>query len=216
MFNLPESTKINKVLPKNSFHKYASACQKKALTDKVEKIIWEHKLARETINLEGGEIEEIQIFNIQLKDKDSVEDILKLIDRSIPYHIIHVLSFNQWHRISISKKHIHPTNEDLAVIDWTFTTEWTKGEVPELNFTLKKSLDYIVVDICFQISGKEKNSEQSIETLIEKEQQLKYLNTQIEKLQSEITKCKQFNKKVELNLNLNELIELKENLNKTK
>lgn len=212
MFKLPESTIISKVLPKNTFHKYANARQKKALTNKVEKIIWEHKLSRDTINLEGEDIEEIQIFHIQLKEQNPIEDILKLIDRSIPYHIINVLSYNQSYKISASKKHPHPTNEDQGVIDWTFTSEWIEGTEPNLNFNLKKSLDDIFNNVCFQVAGKDSAKELNIEKLIEEEQELKYLNMQIDKLETRIKNCKQFNKKVDLNLVLNKLLHQLEDL----
>ena len=58
-----------------------------------------------------------------------------------------------------------------------------------------------LVDICFQILGNVKGKE-DITELISREQKRKQLAKQIEKLKSEIKRCKQFNKKVELNREL--------------
>ena len=65
-------------------------------------------------------------------------------------------------------------------------------------------------DFCLQVSGKVENQNKSLQEIIGKEQKRKQLLIDINKLESEIKSCKQFNLKVELNLKLNEKkIELK-------
>jgi 16S rRNA U1498 N3-methylase RsmE len=56
--------------------------------------------------------------------------------------------------------------------------------------------------ICFQISGKQSAAQTNTKILIAFEQCKKQLTDQIQKLESAIKTCKQFNKKVELNLEL--------------
>lgn len=211
MFNLPSKTIVNKTIPKNAFHGYASAKLKRRLTDKIEKIIWTNKISPGTINLSGKEIEEIQLFTIKLKEREEVPELLVLFDKAIPYHIIFTVAYNDEYYISTSKKHTHPTNNDQAVIDWTFKTGWFNASSFHLNLNLKNNLDTIYEDLCFQISGSKEKIEQNIDTLIEKEQKIKHLNNQIQKLQSQIKKCNQFNKKVSLNIELSKIEkELKE------
>jgi len=205
MFNLPKSTVVNRVIPKNAFDEFTNTKQKKAFTEKIERIRWLNKLSVETINLSGSDVKEIQVFQIELKQKDSILELLKIIDKSIPYRILFILVFENFAILSASEKHEHPTNEDLAVIDWTFSTSWFEFENNPYSFNLKKSLDFVFSDLIFQISGKTPTAELNTAELISKEQKIKQLTSRIEKLKSEIKKSRQFNRKVELNMELQEL-----------
>lgn len=207
MFDLPKSTIVNRFIPKNAFDEYSNAKQKRLFIEKVNKIRWLNKLSAETINLTGNDIKEIQVFEIELKQRDLITDVLKVIDKAIPYHILFILVFNDSFLLSASQKHIHPTNENLAVIDWTFTSGWIEKDSGNYKFNLKKSLDYVFADLIYQISGKQKTEDLNIAELISKEEKIKQLSSRIEKLKSEIKGCRQFNRKVELNIELQELIE---------
>ncbi len=166
-------------------------------------------MSSKTINLSGSDVKEIQVIEIELRQKDPIHEVLKIIDKAIPYHILFVLKFDDLRLLSSSEKHIHPTNENLAVIDWTFNTEWFNVINNCYKFNLKQSLDFVFADMIYQISGKQQSSELSISELISKEQKIKQLTSRIEKLKSEIKKSRQFNKKVDLNL---ELLECETNL----
>lgn len=204
-FDLPKHTVVNKSIPKNAFDKYTNTKQKKLFVDIVSKIKWAYKISKETVNLSGKEIKEVQVFEIQLHQKDAkVDALLDIIDKSIPYHIVFVLIHAKSLLLSVSKKHPHPTNEDNSVIDWTFKSDWIKQSEFQYRLALKESIDSVFSDICFQISGKQ-NEGIELKQLIEKEQTIKELKSEINKLESEIKKSKQFNNKVDLNLKLQAL-----------
>ena len=209
MFKLPSSTIVDKIVPKSSFDEYATTKQKKLLSSVVARIKWLNKISTQTVNLQGKEVNEIQVFELELKEKSNVNELLLLINKVIPYQILFVLRFNEEIMYSISKKHTHPTNENQAVVDWTFSTSWKNVVEDEFEISLSNSLDSVFQDICFKISGKNQGKEKDIETLIAKEQQLKQLNYSIEKITASIDKCKQFNKKVELNRQLKEMLNKK-------
>jgi hypothetical protein len=210
MLKLPTSTIVDKIVPKNSFDEYATTKQKKLLTSVVARIKWLHKLSNQTVNLQGKEVIEIQVFELELKEQTTINELLLLINRVIPYPILFVLRFNEEIMYSISKKHTHPTNENQAVVDWTFSSSWINVQEDEFEITLSNSLDFVFQEICFKISGKNQSKEKDIETLIAKEQQLKQLNMEIDKITALMNKCKQFNKKVEFNDSLNKLLKRKE------
>ena len=212
MLKLPTSTIVDKIVPKNSFDEYATTKQKKLLTSVVARIKWLHKLSNQTVNLQGKEVIEIQVFELELKEQTNINDLLLLINRVIPYPILFVIRFNEEVMYSISKKHTHPTNENQAVVDWTFSTSWKNVVEDEFEISLSNSLDSVFQDICFKISGKNQGKEKDIETLIAKEQQLKQLNYSIEKITASMNKCKQFNKKVELNRQLQLFLNQKSNM----
>ncbi len=210
MFDLPKSTAVNRIIPKNAFDVYANSRQKRLFSDKIEKIRWLNKLSPKTINLSGSDVHEIQIFEIELRKKDTVKEVLRTIDKAIPYHILFVLKFDDLRLLSSSEKHIHPANENLAVIDWTFNTDWFNISDNCYKFNLKQSLDFVFTDIIFQISGKPHAPGLNISELISKEQKVKQFTARLEKLKSEIKKCRQFNRKVELNM---EMLECAHKLN---
>jgi hypothetical protein len=203
MFALPKTTLVNRVIPKNSFDKYITSKQKKLFTDEIEKIKWVYKLSSETINLTGIDVVEIQIFEISVKKIAAPFEILDIIDKYIPYQIIFILKRENSVLLSASQKHKHATNEDTCVIDWRFSTDWFSNDENKYQLDLKKSLDDVFANFCIAISGKQK---QKLSTLIDFEQRKKKLEFQISRLESEIKNCKQFNKKVELNLLLQEKI----------
>jgi Domain of unknown function (DUF4391) len=60
----------------------------KQMVDLIERIKWSNKLSRETINLEGKEIQEIQIFEIELRKQDDITGLLQVVDKAISYPII--------------------------------------------------------------------------------------------------------------------------------
>ena len=212
IFKLPKHTVVNKVIPKNAFDNYANTKLKKLFIENVERIKWIDKLSKETINLSGNEIHEIQIFEIELRKKEKIEVLLDLIDKSIPYHIIFILRYDGEFFLSISHKHPHVTNDNQAVIDWSFRSEWMQDKSNPYRLKLKGFLDDVFNDLCFQISGKEK---MSITELIQHEGEIKSLKDEAAKLESAIKKAKQFNEKVELNLRLQEINgKLKNNINK--
>lgn len=203
-FNLPISTTVNRFIPKNAFDAFTNAKQKKKFTNVVEKITWLNKLSKETINLAGKEIEELQIFEIKLKEECYPKDLLDIIDKSIPYQIIFVLSSQDAILISTSKKHSHPLNQDSAVVDWSFATEWFISTENNYQLNLKISLDYVYTDFCSQLSNY--NQEQKdITKIIDHDKYLKGLKKQIADIKKAIKAEKQFNKKVELNIELRKI-----------
>ena len=204
MFNLPKSTVVKKVIPKNAFDAYTNTKQKKAFVDKIVRITWANKLSKDTINLTGKDVNEIQIFEIELKEKVNIKDLLVTIDKAIPYHIIFKIKFGNEYYVTTSAKHIHPTNGDNAVIDYTFSTDWIHEEEPNLTFELKNNLDWIYKSFCSQFVSDTKKSI-NLHEMIENEKKLDTLKKEINKIKSEISRCKQFNKKVELNISLQKL-----------
>lgn len=206
MFELPASSIVNRVIPKNSFDKLTSNKQKKQLSEYIDKIKWTNKLSSETINLIGNEINEIQVFEILLKKQEINENLLNLIDRNIPYHIIFNLIIDGQCCISIAQKHMHPIQSNTSVIDWRFNSNWFNLENFVFKLNLKNSLDDVFADFCAQVNGNKFSFKTDLSEIIIKEQKLKELNKEVSKLETAIKNTRQFNIKVELNIKLQLLL----------
>jgi hypothetical protein len=201
-FNLPNRSKVGRVIPKIAFDDYINTKQKKLFTDYIQRISWTHKLSTDTINLGSKDIKEIQVFKIELKQKSDIPKILEIINKSIPYHIVFWMEHDQKAYISTASKHPHPTNENISVIDWTFSSAWFNIDNNPYTFNLKSSLDIVYKDLCVQLTGNPKLGDKSIDSILKNQQEIDRLKKEVSKLKSAISKSKQFNEKVDLNLKL--------------
>jgi len=200
LFQLPISTRVQKVIPKNAFDQHTSAKEKKLISEKVQRITWLNKISSETTNLPFTDIQEIQIFTVELKVKEVIAPILNLIDKAIPYRIIFVVQAGGEFYLSTSVKHEHPTKKDTSVIDWTFTTDWlTKTSEKDFGLKLTKSIDAVYEMFCLQLRPNVV-SKSNVVDLIEYEKKVEALKKEIAKLKGSIESAKQFNYKVEQNI----------------
>lgn len=202
VFNLPASTLFGRNIPKNSFDAYVSNKQKKLFTDLIGRLTWTHKLAPRTINLSGKLIEEIQIIQIELKRKEGISELLAVINKSIPYAIIFAVQFGEQVYLSASAKHPHPTLADTSVLDWEFASDWFMAADNTFQLNLRESLDAVFFDLCKQLSAFASKEVDSMTELVEKSSKLFQLEKELKRFRSAVSTCKQFNKKVELNLEL--------------
>ena len=204
-FNLPSRTKVGRVIPKNAFDAYTNTKQKRQFTDEIQRITWTHKLSSETVNIEAKEIKEIQVFKVELKVQTDILKILEIINKAIPYHIIFWVEFKDQAYISTAAKHPHPTNEDISVLDWTFTSYWFNLAAKPFQFNLKGSLDTVFKDLCVQLTGKLDFYEKPLDSIVNNLQRIDKLKKEVLRLKLSISKSGQFKEKVQLNLKLKEV-----------
>ncbi len=107
--------------------------------------------------------------------------------------------------ISTAAKHPHPTNEDVSVIDWTFASDWFTIEDNPYAFYLKGSIDAVFKDFCVQLTGKPDLGNESLNAILKNQQEVDRLKKKISQLKAAISRSKQFNEKVDLNLKLKAL-----------
>jgi hypothetical protein len=130
---------------------------------------------------------------------------LEVIDRAIPYAIIFIVQDEDQVYLSTSVKHPHPTNGDAAVLDWTFKSDWFPWTDNRYLVNLKKSVDEVYRDFCVQLSGNTHLRDALLVELVKETQVIESLKKEAARLESAISRCKQFNKKVELNIQLSSL-----------
>ena len=210
MFNLPQSTAFNKRIPKQKFysHTQISPALKKNFADQVRIIYWKNKIATTTSNLVAGNfVTEIEIFEVRLQTQNFDENILRLIDKAIPYHIIFILRHENFYKICAAYKENNSTAKNY------FSTDWQEEKNLSLNLQ-GLTLDEVYENFLRQIGGdllQEKNSE-SLKNIVERNEQIKKLEKKIIALQKKVFAEKQFNRQVELNGELKRLKKELENL----
>jgi hypothetical protein len=133
-----------------------------------------------------------------------IQKTLHIINKSIPYHIVFWVEYKHKAFISTAAKHPHATNENIAVIDWTFTSDWFDVSEKPIQFNLKSSLDAVYKDLCVQITGKPDLNKKSFNSILVHQQTIDQLKKQIVKLKSSIAGSKEYSKKVAFNIQLKE------------
>lgn len=92
----PKQAAFGRTLPKNKIYERSGANTrlKDLFVEQVEQIVWQYKLAPETINLAAKpEVPEIQVFAIQLKTPTLDFDVLRCIDGAVQFPIVFELIF---------------------------------------------------------------------------------------------------------------------------
>lgn len=205
MLNIPDRTLLNRRIPKVKFYKQIGVDSKleRKFIDEIETINWKYKLSEETTNLESTkEVEEIQVFEINLKEKHISKEILENIDRVIPYPILYILKYKDNMKLAIAYKERNKLDENKMVVHSYYQSEWIKKQ--ELNIDILKglSLEDAYNNIIRQLISIENTSKYNIEKLIKLDEKRKNLEKEIVKLESKMKREKQFNKKVDLNIEL--------------
>ena len=195
-FALPQQALVNKFIAKDKFYKHAvvSTKLKDEFVQKIRKITWLYKLAESTIWIKKTEtVEEVQIFELQLKSRELPKKVIQLIDKAIPYQILYVCKYQDHTAYAITytkddKKLSYRSERDQ---DMKFSFEW---------YTLESMYQWLIS--CF--IAKEDDPPLAFDTLIDTNTKKQELEKQIQVLENKIKKEKQFNKKVILNQELNQ------------
>lgn len=147
----------------------------------------------------GSEVEEIEVFEIVLNSKTLDENVLKQIDKQIPYHIIFVLRKDDNYQIWIGYKE-SSQGKDAFKVNKYFHSEWIKEESINLKFE-GLNIDSVYENYIRQLGGErlKTNYNEGLKETIERDEKRIQLEKQIKLLQDKLRKEKQFNKQVEIN-----------------
>src|SRR5690554_5387040 len=127
MLTFPDGTVLNRRLPKQKFYEKLNISSKleQQFVKEIDTIYWRYKLAQETLNVsKGKDVTEIEVLEIKLKEQCISRDIIELIDRGLPYHIVFILRYQDLGQIWISYKTSSRSRKDRFKIDTYYTTEW--------------------------------------------------------------------------------------------
>ena len=130
-FALPESTTFNRPVAKQKFYENlaVSAALKRSFVDGIKTIWWRNKLAATTLNLaKGAAVTEIEVFEIELKNGELDEEVLRQMDRRIPYHLLFVLSFEGRAQARIGYKEASASGGAAFKVNRYYRTDWMPRE----------------------------------------------------------------------------------------
>lgn len=192
MIELPRACVVDKFIPKKTFYEKVSLSNsiREEFTDKLSKIYWRYKISEDTINVsKTEEIEEIEVFELELKEKYNCKNIIKVITKNIPYPILFYIKYESDFQYAIKY------NEEIFFSDWNDNISFTFGGI---------NIEAIYDNIVKTITNID-NKVNDLEREIQRKNNIVKLEKEIDKLESKIRSEKQFNIKVQYNEQISKL-----------
>lgn len=192
MFELPKNCYVNKFLPKKVFYEKVgvSSGVKDEFVNLVDRITWLYKLSPDTIGITKTEnVDELQIFQIDVKEKKTPLSVIKTITKGVKYKILFLIKYNDEYCYLIK------VGDNIYSSDWN---EKIKFEFNAINLE-------IVYENIVKLIIKEDNNSKQFEEIIEDKNAKIDLEKRINQLQQKLKNEKQFNRKMEINVEINKL-----------
>lgn len=199
MLDIPKKCYVNKFLPKKIFYEKIaiSPSVKEEFTNQVDRITWLYKISPDRIGISTtNNVEEIEVFKLDLKEKIIPKNVIKVITKGVPYKILFLLKYNEEYCY-------------LLKIDDIYNLEWNKDINIDFNAI---NLEVLSENIAKTIIDK-KEDNRNFEIIIEEKRKIDDLKKKISNLRSKIKSEKQFDRKLELNNELNKLLKEMEEIN---
>lgn len=130
LYDWPRAAAFGRVIPKNKIYEYAGAntALKDLFVREVDQIVWSHKLAPETVNLAATkQVTEIQVFRVTARTGALDRDVLRAIDKAIPFPLIFEVVHGD--RIKLTAAYKRPSEADSA--RWVVGDYFQGGWLPE-------------------------------------------------------------------------------------
>lgn len=211
LIEYPAQAAFEKVLPKNKIYAHAKPTRKlqQRFTDEVAKIVWQFKLAPETIRVPARDgVEEIQVFRVMLKDAAEDEftlDVLRCIDRAIGFPILfEVFAQDRVRAVAAYKR---PSEGDASkwVLGDYFMSPWMPADAARAPMPVALDLASLYAQLLRRLMPHPPRAGETLRAHVERLGRIQSLDKERAKLEARLGREKQFNRKVELNAELRDL-----------
>ena len=204
-YDFPSATRFGRTIPKTKFYEHAAieGKLKRKFIDQIDKIVWSHKLAEETMNLPSTpEVPEIEVFDIYLKGDHLDDAVLKTIDKAIPKPILFYLHDTRG-RTKFKTAYKRPAESGGKgwVAESYFESDWTdEAEQPKpLPTALDLQKLYAAIIEALMPQDIAASDDEALQKRVERLKKIEAKEREYARLKAKRDREKQFNKKVELN-----------------
>jgi len=201
----PKQAAFGRVLPKNKIYEHsgASPAVREMFVRQVEQIVWQYKLAPETINLASKPgVPELQIFAIQLKTPTLNHEVLRCIDGAVQFPIIFELTFEGKTQVVASFKRPSESDSNRWVVSDYFSTQWLPNDGARVAMPLALDLGVLYERLLERLIPISLRQNEKLSELVMRAEYLRVKEKEVQKITTKLAKEKQFNRKVEINAEL--------------
>lgn len=215
-YRFPESTALNRRLPKDALYQRInpSSALRQLFINQVQEILWRNKLSADTMNIgTGGDYSELHVFDIELKNgvAELDEQVLRAIDSLIVFPIFFRLIRNIGgnKQVQYHLAHKAPTIEgaEKVKVGRYFSSDWlAQPEQHNLHdLPIVLNVTQLYRQLLQPLLPLQFRTDESIDECMNRVEELNKQQRQINKLQNQLLREKQFNRKIELNRELSVL-----------
>jgi len=208
LFDYPKGTGFGRVLPKKKIYEHSgpSAAVKGLFVRQVEQIVWQYKLAPETVNLKPARaVPEIQIFRIALKTGELKHDVLQCIDRAIPFPILFELRYEEKIKAIAAFKRPSDADRSKWVVSDYFESTWLPTDAPRTPLPVALDLEVLYAHMLTALMPFPVRPGEGLQARVERMEQTRSKQRELGKCEARLRKEKQFNRKVAINAELRDL-----------
>lgn len=205
LFAYPAKATFGRVIPKAKLYEHGTVGTrlKGLFAEQIEQIAWQYKLAPETTNLPASPgVPEIQVFRVRLRTPELHHDVLRCIDKAIPFPIFFELYRED--RLQAVACYKRPGEDEagrLVCSDY-FVTDWIAAESPRAALPVALNLGGLYEQLLHALIPLSHRPNESLSDLVERESKVRALRKEMGKTISQLATEKQFNRRVELNAGL--------------
>ncbi|MDD3162259.1 MAG: DUF4391 domain-containing protein [Bacteroidales bacterium] len=221
--NIPLSCKVDKTVFKKLFYENAnlSTADKSLFTDIIDKVTWLYCLKPETINVQPfkddiRDYPEIEVIEVVLTTEKGLKRIAEIVMRTIPYPMLLIFRLEDRLQFWVAHQRTNLNDSSKNTIDEMICSDWVSPDdalMDTLDIRAMRFINYFTLysDIVDAISiynakalvGEE--SELSGEAARKMLAAVKEINRQIVALRAGLKKETQFNRKLEINIQIKKL-----------
>lgn len=225
LYDWPRAAAFGRVIPKTKIYEYAGANTglKDLFVREVDQIVWSHKLAPETVNLAATkQVAEIQVFRITARTATLDREVLRAIDKAIPFPLIFEVAHGG--RVRLAAAYKRPNEADSArwVVGDYFQGDWLPVDAPRtplpvalnMGALYERLLEPLVAGQTARLipgigeapqtpfTPAEADRPVSLEERIAQAEAIKAQTREVERIKARLAREKQFNKRVAINAEL--------------
>jgi len=208
-FDYPNAAAFGRVVPKSRIYEHAGVgtALRDLFVSQVDQIIWKYKLAPETTNLAATKaVSEIQVFGISLRTDKLDEEVLRAIDRAIPFPLIFELSWSGKRKAVAAFKRPSDSDANKWVVSTYFLTDWVPDDAPRRPLPVVLNLgglyDALLTALMPNVAAKEEHAVEDIQTRVARMEAIRTKTREVERIKDRLAREKQFNKRVAINAEL--------------
>ncbi|MGK2897293.1 MAG: DUF4391 domain-containing protein [Burkholderiaceae bacterium] len=204
----PSQAAFGRTLPKSKLyaHSHAGTRLKTLFVQQVEQIVWQYKLAPETINLPARPaVPEIQVFGIQLKTPELSFDVLRAIDQAVQFPIVFELAHAG--RTQVVACHKRPNDSDAsrwALSDY-FASGWLADNAERCALPMALHLGSLYEQLLRALLPLPARPQETVAEQVARLGALAAKQREADKTAARLEKERQFNRKVAINADLRRL-----------
>jgi hypothetical protein len=208
-FDYPKAAAFGRVVPKSRIYEHAGVgtALRDLFVSQVDQIVWKYKLAPETTNLAATKVvSEIQVFGISLRTDKLDEEVLRAIDRAIPFPLIFELNWSGKRKAAAAFKRPSDADSTKWVVSAYFATDWTPDNAPRRPLPVALNLgglyDAFITALMPEVAVGGEQAVEDIQTRVARMEAIRTKTREVDRIKARLAREQQFNKRVAINAEL--------------